>query len=85
MQRKPHHTKDENYVLSIAEEAELASGGIENPVDRYLAGKRAGMNPKGVDATCKLLIQANFIKKSSESDIYLTPHGVKLVERLRLE
>lgn len=84
MQRKPHHTKDENFVLCIAEEAE-STGDIENPVDRYAAGTRAGLNPKGVDAICKLLVQANFIKKSGESEIYLTPHGVKLVERLRYE
>lgn len=84
MPRKPHHTKDENFVLSLYEEAQT-SGDAENPIDRYQAGRRAGLNPKGVDAICKLLVQSNFIKKSSEVEIYLTPHGIKLAERLAQE
>lgn len=79
-----HYTKDENYVLALYEEA-VERGGAENPVDRYVAGTRAGLNTKGVDAICKLLVQTNFIKKESETEVYLTPHGLKLVERLRLE
>lgn len=79
-----HYTKDENFVLALYEEA-LETGNPENPVDRYAAGNRAGLNPKGVDAICKLLVQANFIKKESETEIYLTPHGLKLVDRLKSE
>lgn len=84
MDRKPHHTKDENYVLCLAEEAELL-GEFDAPIDRYTAGKRAGLHPKAVDTICKLLIQANFIKKAGETEVFLTPHGQKLVERLRME
>lgn len=84
MPRKPHHTKDENYLISLFEEAQ-ATGDEENAVDRYLAGRRAGLNPKAVDTICKLLIQANFVKKSSEAEVYLTPHGLKLVLRLLAE
>lgn len=79
-----HYTKDETYILALYELAEK-TGDIENSIDRYEVGARAGLQPKGVNAICKLLIQANFIKKSSESEVYLTPHGVKLVERLRFE
>lgn len=79
-----NRTKDENYMLSLYEEAEK-TGDLEGVINRYQAGKAANLNDKGVDTICKLLIQANFIKKANESDVYLTPHGIKLVERLRLE
>lgn len=81
---KKNRTKDEIFVLSLGEEAELA-GDPEAPVDRYKAGARANLTEKAVNTICKLLIQANFIKKSGESNVYLTPHGLKLIERLRLE
>lgn len=78
---KKQHTKDENYIICLYEAASK-TGDIETPLDRYAVGEMAGLNPKGVDATCKLLVQANFIKKAGESDIYLTPHGEKLVKSL---
>lgn len=84
MPRKPHHTKDENFVLSLYEEAQ-ASGDVENPIERYQAGTRAGLSPKAVDAICKLLVKANFIRKASETEIHLTPHGIALAERLDKE
>jgi len=71
-------------MLSLYEEAEK-SGGLETPINRYHVGQAAHISEKAVDAICKLLIQANFVKKSGEDDVYLTPHGIKLVERLRLE
>lgn len=84
MPRKPHHTKDESYVIALYEEA-AASGNLENPIDRYQAGKRAGLHPKAVDTICRLIIQANFVKKNGEIEIYLTPHGIQLAERLLAE
>lgn len=84
MPRKPHHTKDESYVISLYEEAQ-ALGDLETPIDRYQAGRRAGLSPKGVDTICRLIIQANFVKKSGEQEIYLTPHGIKLAEKLLAE
>lgn len=79
-----NRTKDENFMLSLYEEAEK-TGDLENALDRYQVGIAAHISPKGVDTICKLLIQANFIKKSSENEVYLTPHGIKLVQNLRLE
>ena len=79
-----NRTKDENYILCLYEEAEK-NGELQGPIDRYRVGVAAKLNPKGVDTICKLLIQANFIKKAGESDIYITPHGIKLVHQLRLE
>lgn len=84
MPRKPHHTKDENFVLSLYEEAR-SSGDVENPIDRYQTGKRAGLNPKAVDAICKLLVKSNFIRKASETEIFLTQNGIALAERLDKE
>ena len=79
-----HRTKDENFIMSLYEEAEK-TGDLENVIDRYQAGMAAHISPKGVDTICKLLLQANFIKKANENEIYLTPNGIKLVEKLRLE
>lgn len=79
-----NRTKDENFILSLYEQAEKA-GDLEGPIDRYQAGLAASIHPKGVDTICRLLIQANFIKKASEDEVYLTPHGINLVQQLRLE
>lgn len=76
-----HRTKDEHFVITLYDEAKK-TGDLESSLNRYTVGTKAHLNPKAVDAICKLLVQANFIKKSSELEIYLTPHGIKLAERL---
>lgn len=77
-------TKDEQFVISLYQAGQEA-GDIERPFNRYEIGERAHLHPKAVDAICKLLIQANFIKKSGEEEIYLTEHGEKLALRLLTE
>lgn len=79
-----NRTKDESYMICLYEEAEK-TGDWETVFDRYHIGQLAHLNPKGVDTICKLLLQANFIKKADESQIYLTQNGIRLVESLRLE
>lgn len=79
-----NRTKDENYILSLHEEA-VASGDPQGSIDRYKAGDRAHLYPKAADTICKLLVQANFIKKDGEVNVYLTPHGLKLIERLKMD
>lgn len=74
-------TKDEQFVLWLYQMAK-ETGDPENPLNRYDVGVKAGLHEKGVNAICKLLVQANFIKKSGEEDVYLTPHGISLAERL---
>ncbi len=74
-------TKDENFVLWLYRTAS-ESGDLENSFDRYEIGAKAGVNPKAVDAICKLLVQANFIRKAGESEIRLTSHGEQLALRL---
>lgn len=74
-------TKDELFVIRLYEACKRA-GDLEGRFDKYEIGKQAGINPKAVDAITKLLVQANFIRKSGELDVYLTPHGEKLALRL---
>lgn len=74
-------TKDENYVISLYRAAK-ETGNLETSFNRYEIGEKAGINPKAVNAICKLLVQANFIRKSSEEEIHLTSRGVDLALRL---
>lgn len=79
-----HKTKDELFVLTLYQEAEKG-GDLHLPISRYEIGEACGLTSKSVDAICKLLVQANFIKKSNEGDVYLTDHGLDLANRLREE
>jgi len=74
-------TKDEKYVLSLFEMAQ-EMGDLNAVIDRNAAGDRIGIHEKSVNTICKLLVQANFIKKEGESGVYFTPHGLKLAESL---
>lgn len=76
-------TKDEMFMMRLHEEASKQAD-IEDPIDRYQIGTLVGLHPKAVDTICNLLAQANFIKKHGKVEISLTPHGIKLVENLRL-
>lgn len=77
-------TKDELFLLKLYELA-TKKGDPEQEIDRYEIGKAIGMNNHGIDTIIKHLAQANFIKKCSDQCIYLTPHGIKLVEHLKTE
>jgi len=74
-------TKDEQFVLWLYRTAKEA-GDPELPLNRYDVGAKANLNPKAVDAICRLLVQANFIRKAGEDEVRLTPHGMLLAERL---
>lgn len=79
-----HRTKDENFMIALYEMADQ-TGDVNATLDRYEVGNRVHLHPRAVNAICKLLIQANFIKKSGEVDIYLTKQGEDLVKRLLSE
>jgi hypothetical protein len=70
-------TKDEKFILCLYENT-LRDGDSEKRYNRYEVGNQIGLQFRGVDTICKLLVQANFIKKDGEDEIYLTPHGAKL-------
>ncbi len=72
-------TKDEYYMIALYEMGQ-EKGDFEASFNKYTIGERASVKPKAVDAICALLIQANFIKKSSETEVFLTEHGRSLVE-----
>jgi hypothetical protein len=74
-------TKDEQYVLWLYRIAKEA-GDPEKAIDRYEVGTKVGLHSRGVNAICKLLIKANFIRKVGEEEVRLTPHGLSLAERL---
>lgn len=74
-------TKDELFLCALhamtADQPGVA-------LDRYLVGKRAGLQERAVNAICALLIRANFIKKADEENlIILTPHGMTLAVQLQ--
>ena len=74
-------TKDEHFVLELYKAAQAAND-LEETFNRYEIGSKASLHPKAVNAICRLLIQANFIRKNGEEGIYLTPHGLKLAKQL---
>ena len=77
-------TKDELFLLKLYELA-VKKGSPEEEIDRYAIGKAIGMQNHGIDTIIKHLAQANFIKKCSDNCIYLTLHGISLVEYLKME
>lgn len=72
-------TKDERFMLAVYEEVK---DDYDKIVNRYDIGTKIGLQSRGVDATCNLLIQANFLKKRSQAEVSLTENGKKLVEKL---
>jgi hypothetical protein len=74
-------TKDELFLLKLHE---LASerGGTREEVDRFAIGRAIGQNDRGADVIARDLAQTNFIKKGEGSAVYLTEHGLRLVQFL---
>jgi hypothetical protein len=72
-------SKEERFLLKLHELAE-ASGDPENEVDRYEVGSAIGVNPKGTDHSVQMLTKNNFIKKSEDNLIYLTPLGCSFLK-----
>lgn len=73
-------TRDEQYLVTLYRLAN-AKGDDFAEIDRYVVGQTLGQNNRSVDNIVQLLVQTNFIKKS-ENNIYLTPHGLSLVQSL---
>jgi hypothetical protein len=76
-----HLTKDEKFIVTLYQLA-LPTGDVHTTVNRYQAGDLIGLHPKAVDTICKLLLQANFIKKGPLDDVYITPNGLQLIQQL---
>lgn len=78
---KKSTTKDELFLIKLHEMA-LAAGDAMAEIDRYVIGQAIGQNDKGIDTIVKHLAQANFVKKGDGTVLYLTQHGIGLVEML---
>ena len=78
---KQGRTKDELFIICLYEQASKQEE-IDDPIDRYKVGTLVGLHAIATDTICQLLTQANFIKKHGQGEISITPHGIKLVERL---
>lgn len=74
-------TKDESFMIHLYEEAQLRDN-IDEPIDRYIIGQAVGLQKTATDTICKLLGQANFIKKKGDVEISITPQGIRLVNEL---
>ena len=74
-------TRDELYLIKLYEEGQKL-GDIYAEVDRYHIGAIIGQNNKSVDNMVRMLAQANFVKKGSGNNIYLTRQGEVLIEDL---
>lgn len=78
---KKAKTKDEMFMIRLYQEA-VKQNNMNLVMDRYAVGLLAGLQQRGVNAICTLLLQANFLKKQGDTEVSLTPHGIKLVETL---
>lgn len=75
-------TKDELFLLKLYELA-LKSGDPHKAIDRFEVGRAIGQNDKGANVIARDLAQANFVKKGDGDAVYLTDHGLRLVNSLR--
>ena len=81
MKNQKSTTKDELFLIKLHQMA-LATGDAMAEIDRYVIGKAIGQNDKGINTIVKHLAQANFVKKGEGNVLYLTTHGLGLVDAL---
>lgn len=72
-------TVEEKFLLA-AHDAALLIGDEDSEVNRYIIGQSIGLNPRGINTTCNVLAQANFIKKRGEENIIVTQQGRELIK-----
>jgi len=75
-------TSDTKFIQALYDMA-IEKGDVFTPINRYEVGDSVALQARGVNAICKLLVQANFIKKEDEEMIYITENGISLVKTLR--
>ncbi len=78
---KKSFTRDEAFLIKLAELAAIL-GSKFHQIDCYKVGQAIGQNNRSVDNIVRMLAQTNFIKKGEGTQIYLTPHGEKLINQL---
>ena len=76
-------TKDEMFLLKLHEVAS-SKGDPYTELDRFQIGRLLGLHDRGIDNIVKHLCQANFVKKGdADNAIFLTEHGMRLIELLK--
>ncbi|MFT4552433.1 MAG: Mn-dependent DtxR family transcriptional regulator [Chlamydiales bacterium] len=75
------HTKEERFLIHLNKLATEAKN-LDEPFEYAEIAKSLGQSEKGVKTTVQILTSTNFIKKLNKSKVFITPHGVKLVEQL---
>lgn len=78
---KKSRTKDESFLIALYMEAKKL-GDTHMCLDRYFIGSLVGLQNTAVETITKLLVQCNFIKRGEGDQVFLTPHGVKLISSL---
>lgn len=74
-------TKDEQFLLKLHELA-VQRGHPQEAICRFTIGRAIGQNDKGANVIARDLAQANFVKKGEEDAVFLTDHGLWLVQSL---
>jgi len=70
-------TKDEKFLLALYEALRESGAGA---ADRFQVGESIGLQNRAVKAICRLLVQANFIKREEGEMVSLTDHGKALAQ-----
>lgn len=81
---KKSRTKDEFFLIKLYQLAR-AEGNEEEAIDCFAIGREIGQNDKGIKVIANQLAQANFVKKGEDNTVYLTSHGLGLVQELLSE
>lgn len=80
-------TKEERFILESYRQARAANR--EHPqeavLQRYQIGQKVGMGERGVNASFKLFVKANFVQALEEGDFSLSEGGVRLAKTLLSE
>jgi Mn-dependent DtxR family transcriptional regulator len=74
-------TKEEKLILSVAKLA-LQRGSIESEVPAAAIIEALAVTPSSFWNMFNGLARANFLKKTEEEEIWLTPQGLALVEEI---
>jgi len=71
-------SKEERFLQKLNE---LANGDPEVEVDRYLIGRAMGENTRSTDHSVQMLTKINFIKKTDDNKIHITPLGINFLKQ----
>lgn len=74
-------TKDEIFIRKLYD-LSMQLGTPYEHIDCLEVARSIGQNTKGAQVIARDLAQANFIKKAAGNRIYLTDHGLKLVNQI---